>query len=80
MTASTVTSKGQITIPKEIRDRLHLQTGHRVEFHFDGRGEVIMRPRNLDFRALKGIVRHTRKTPVSVQEMNEAIARGFSKA
>jgi antitoxin PrlF len=79
MAVSTITSKGQITIPKEIRDLLRLQAGHRVEFHFAGQGEVIMRPRNLDFRALKGMVRHTRKTPVSVKEMNEAIARGFSK-
>ena len=79
MAVSTVTSKGQITIPKEIRDLLQLQAGHRLEFHFDGHGEVIMRPRNRDFRALKGMVRHTRKTPVSVHEMYEAIARGFSK-
>jgi AbrB family looped-hinge helix DNA binding protein len=75
---STVTSKGQITIPKEIRDRLRLQTGHQVEFQVDRQGQVIMRPRNVDVRKLKGIVRHTRKTPVSVEEMNEAIARGYS--
>jgi len=79
MAVSTITSKGQITIPKEIRDLLQLQAGHRVEFQFNARGEVIMRPRNRDFRALKGMVRHARKTPVSVNEMNEAIARGFSK-
>ena len=79
MAVSTITSKGQITIPKEIRDLLQLQAGHRVEFQFNARGEMIMRPRNRDFRALKGMVRHARKTPVSVKEMNEAIARGFSK-
>jgi AbrB family looped-hinge helix DNA binding protein len=36
---STVTSKGQITIPKEIRDRLRLQAGHRVEFQIDRQGQ-----------------------------------------
>jgi antitoxin PrlF len=76
--ASTVTSKGQITIPKAIRDRLRLQAGHRVEFQVDRQGQVIMRAKNVDIRELKGIIRSTRKTPVSVEEMNEAIARGYS--
>jgi AbrB family looped-hinge helix DNA binding protein len=76
---STVTSKGQITIPKQIRDRLRLQAGSRVEFHVDRQGRVTMRPRkNVDIRELKGIVRSRRKTPASVDEMNEAIARGWA--
>jgi antitoxin PrlF len=75
---STVTSKGQITIPKQIRDRLRLQAGHQVEFQIDRQGHVIMRPRNRDFHSLKGIVRNTRKTPLSIEEMNEDIARGWS--
>ena len=75
---STVTSKGQITIPKEIRDRLRLQAGSRVEFQLNRQGQVIMRARNRDFHSLKGIVRSKRKTPASVEEMNEAIARGWS--
>jgi antitoxin PrlF len=75
---STVTSKGQITIPKEIRDRLRLETGHQVEFQVDRKGQVVMRPRNRDFHTLKGMIRSRRRTPVSVEEMNEAIARGWS--
>jgi antitoxin PrlF len=75
---STVTSKGQITIPKAIRDLLRLQAGHRVEFQVDRQGHVIMRAKNVDIRELKGILRSTRKAPVSVEEMNEAIARGYS--
>jgi AbrB family looped-hinge helix DNA binding protein len=75
---STVTSKGQITIPKAIRDHLRLRPGHRVEFEIDPKGLVVMRGRNGDVRALKGIVRSKRKRPVSVAEMNGAIARGWS--
>lgn len=75
---STVTSKGQITIPKEIRDRLRLRAGDRVEFPVDRQGQVIMRPRNRDFHSLKGMIRSRRKTAVSIEEMNEAIARGWS--
>jgi antitoxin PrlF len=76
--ASTVTSKGQITIPKQIRDRLRLEPGHRVEFEVNRQGQVILRAKNVDIRELKGIIRSKRKTPVSVEEMNEAIARGYS--
>jgi antitoxin PrlF len=76
--ASTVTSKGQITIPKQIRDRLRLEPGHRVEFQVDRQGHVILHAKNVDIRELKGIIRSKRKTPVSIEEMNEAIARGYS--
>jgi antitoxin PrlF len=76
---ATLTSKGQITIPKEIREQLRLQTGHRVEFQIDSKGNVWLTPRNKDIRSLKGIIRPRRKKPVSVEEMNEAIAEGFSE-
>ncbi|HEX4593035.1 MAG TPA: AbrB/MazE/SpoVT family DNA-binding domain-containing protein [Bryobacteraceae bacterium] len=80
MATGTLTSKGQITIPKQIRDRLSLETGRRVEFNVDSKGNVILTPRNKDFRSLKGIVRSRKRTrAVSVKEMNEAIAEGFSK-
>lgn len=79
MPTGTLTSKGQITIPKEIRERLRLQTGHRLEFLIDSNGTVTLIPRNKDIRSLKGILRPKRKRPVSVEEMNEAIAEGFSE-
>lgn len=79
MPTATLTSKGQITIPKEIRDQLRLQTGHRLEFEIDKNGKVSLIPRNKDIRSLKGIIRSKRKTPVSVEEMNQAIAERFSK-
>jgi antitoxin PrlF len=80
MPMGTLTSKGQITIPKQIRERLRLDTGHRVEFNVDSKGNVILTPRNKDLRALKGIVRsRLKRRAVSVKEMNEAIAEGFSK-
>jgi AbrB family looped-hinge helix DNA binding protein len=78
MPTSTLTSKGQITILKEIRDRLHLRTGHRVEFSFDPKGQLVLKPRTQDIRLLKGIIRSGKKRAVSVEEMHEAIAEGFS--
>jgi len=41
---TTLTSKGQVTIPKAIRDRLGLKPGHRVEFAADREGRVIVSP------------------------------------
>ncbi|MGD0302375.1 MAG: AbrB/MazE/SpoVT family DNA-binding domain-containing protein [Bryobacteraceae bacterium] len=79
MPTATLTSKGQITIPKEIREQLRLQTGHRVEFRVDSNGKVSLTPRNKDIRSLKGIIRPRRKKPVSVEAMNRAIAEGFSE-
>ena len=80
MPTGTLTSKGQITIPKQIRDRLSLETGRRVEFNVDSKSNVILTPRNKDIRSLKGSVRpRTKKRAVSVKEINEAIAEGFSR-
>ena len=76
---STLTSKGQITIPKQIRERLRLRKGHRVEFLVERGGRVVLVPRTRDVRSLKGIVRSANKRPVSVEAMNEAIAEGFSE-
>ena len=49
---ATITSKGQITIPAELRARLALSEGDKVEFYFDARGRVLMRPRNLPATAV----------------------------
>jgi antitoxin PrlF len=79
MTTSTLTTNRQITIPKEIREYLQLRDGHRLEFQIAADGLVVMRPRNRDVRELKGILRPKRRKPISVGQMNEAIAKGFGK-
>ena len=43
-TTVTVTRKGQATIPKEFRDKLHIDTPGRVRFIENERGEVVIRP------------------------------------
>jgi antitoxin PrlF len=44
MPTSSITSKGQTTIPKEIRDHLHLKPGDRIEFVTDEDGRVVVLP------------------------------------
>jgi len=73
---ATLTSKGQITLPKPVRDALELRTGDRVEFLIGADGTVTVLPVTSDVRALKGLLRKPHQ-PVSIEEMNQAIrARG----
>ncbi|MGA7981624.1 MAG: AbrB/MazE/SpoVT family DNA-binding domain-containing protein [Chromatiaceae bacterium] len=72
---ATVTSKGQITLPKALRDHLHLTAGDRVEFILEENNVVRMVPRTTSVTRLKGMLPRPER-PVSLEEMTEAIARG----
>lgn len=74
MTTATLTSKGQITIPVEIRQRLGLDRGDRIEFVEAADGSFSIRPANNDVRSLKGLLRRP-ATPVSITDMNTAIRK-----
>lgn len=43
---ATITSKGQVTLPARLRQRLNLKDGDKVEFYLDHGGRIMMRPRN----------------------------------
>lgn len=60
--AATVTSKGQITIPKRVRERLGLGPGDQVTFAENGRGAVVMkrRPGTSPFTEWRGYLKHLR--------------------
>lgn len=74
MPRATVTSKGQITIPKSVRDRLHLDSGSTVDFIVEAPGRVVLRPLAGSVRDLGGILRRSGARAVSVEEIDEAIA------
>jgi antitoxin PrlF len=78
--ASTLTSKGQITIPQEIREELHLRKGQRLEFRVDTKGRLIIEPLTQDVRKLKGLVRSARRRPPSLGEIAKAIESGYAKS
>src|SRR6185295_6359816 len=46
MPASTMTSKGRVTIPKEVRERLALKEGDRLVFRFDDQGNLLLQAEN----------------------------------
>ncbi len=72
MKTAKVTSKGQVTLPKKIRDHLKLSTGDRIEFLIDANGKVTLLPVTSDVKQLKGLVPKPTK-PVTIKEMNRAI-------
>ena len=77
MAAAKVTSKGQITIPKAVRDLLGVKAGDRVVFVQQPDGRVVVEGETVDVRSLRGMLKHQGKS-VSVDEMNETIARAAS--
>jgi len=80
MTSATVTSKGQITIPSKVRNALGLDPGDRVEFVETGKREFSLVPATRSVRELKGLFRGRRTKPVSLEEMDRAIAKGASRS
>jgi antitoxin PrlF len=71
---SAITSKGQATIPKAIREHLGLKPGDRIKFFMHPDGSVVLLPK-LPASALRGIAAGRRAT-VTIEEMNEAVAEG----
>lgn len=66
---TTLTSKGQVTVPRQIRERLGLQPGDKMTFSVLGDGTVVMRAKNRKASDLAGIVRQPRKEPVPLEKM-----------
>lgn len=79
MPASLITSKGQTTIPKKIREYLHLQPGDRVDFVVDEQGKVILEPATLDVTELEGILHRPGMKAVSTEGMKKAVKERFRK-
>ena len=53
MTVATLTSKGQTTIPKQVREHLKLNPGDKLDFVIEPEGRVVIRPAKLDVRDRK---------------------------
>jgi AbrB family looped-hinge helix DNA binding protein len=75
---SAITTKGQATIPKAIREHLGLKPGDRVKFFVHPDGSVVLLPK-LPVSALRGMLR-PRGSHVTLEDMDEAIGAGLSAA
>lgn len=80
MTVATITTKGQTTIPKKIREHLKLHAGDRLDFIIEDSGKVIVQPATLDVKELEGILHRPGMKTVSTEEMSRAIKDRHKRA
>jgi len=78
LATATMTSKGQVTIPRPVRAALGLDSGDRIEFVELGKGQFAIVAATRSVQELKGLFRGKRSKPVSIEEMNAAIAKRAS--
>lgn len=69
-TAATLTSKGQTTIPKEIRDSLHLKAGDRMTFTLMPDATVVMRVKSKSITDLAGMLHKKGRKPLTVEQLS----------
>lgn len=79
MSKAKVTSKGQITIPKEIREKLDLNPGDNVFLEETEKGDIKMSVQKKSILDLRGILHRPGQKPKSVQEMNEGVTEYLKK-
>ena len=68
-----MTVKGQVTLPKALREALHLKVGDKVMFEESSDGAYVLRPRTTDVQQLKGCVSYVGETK-TLKHMEAAIA------
>ena len=77
MPSSTLTSKGQTMIPREVREHLKLESGDQIDFVIQPDGSVSIRPAIVHVGELKGMLHRKGMKAVSLNAMNDAIRKRF---
>lgn len=80
MAKSVVTSKGQVTIPKEIRLQSQIHEGTQLDFQIQDDGNILIIPLQRHISHLKGIIKSKRKRSISLAEMEKAISDGAQES
>lgn len=76
MLSSSVTTKGQVTIPIELREKLGIKPGDRVGFVDEG-GRIVLQRQETAIEALFGVVKTSKG--VTLEQMDDAIAAGRNR-
>jgi AbrB family looped-hinge helix DNA binding protein len=80
MPTSTLTSKGQITLPKAVRQRLRVHAGDVVEFVIGADGDIRVRAGSVDVSALRGMLQKTGRRPVTVERMHDVVRKAAGRS
>jgi antitoxin PrlF len=78
MLTATLTSKGQLTLPKPIRDLFHLEMGSTVVFTLH-KEEAVLRPLSKNVDELFGCLKREKQPAIDIGKMNEGIRRRAKK-
>jgi len=75
MVTATLTSKGQLTLPKSVRDSLRLHTGDRVMFIVHGDAEAVLQPLTKSVDEVFGRLHNPAQPRRTLEEMKAAVAK-----
>lgn len=75
MALATLTSKGQVTIPKVIRDSLNIKSGDKIEFLVTEGKEALIRPTTMTVDSVFGRLHNFKIKPVSVEKMDAVVKK-----
>ena len=79
MAIATLTSKGQVTVPKSVRSVLHLHTGDKLDFLVVDEGVVEVRPVTRKVAEVFGCLESKAKEPVALPEMKQRVSSSMRK-
>ncbi|MDZ7658318.1 AbrB/MazE/SpoVT family DNA-binding domain-containing protein [Fodinibius sp.] len=79
MEEAKVTSKGQITIPKKIREKLNINPGDKLTFKENEEGEWIIKSNKKSILRLAGILHRPNQKKLTVEEMNQAVKEAVAE-
>jgi len=75
---ATVTSKGQVTIPKAFRDALGLAEGTKLEFVLEDDGSIRVRPKKPAMERLRDVQKRLARHDIDLEEMRRESKRAWS--
>lgn len=73
---ATLTSKGQLTLPKAARDALQLKAGTRFTVHI-AHGNLVLTPARVDALSVRGLLKSPHSKPLSIDQMDAGITRAM---
>lgn len=79
MPTATITSKGQVTIPKKIREQFGLQSGDILSFDIESGDKITIRPEKGSADKAYGILHRENQEALTAEEMDSGVAEYFKR-